>query len=276
MLALNRWLIALLAVLLLSSSGLLAKSVGNLSGLVRDQDGDLRPNLLVSLADVASRHRIPVLTTTDQSGQLFLKNLAAGSYRLLVKSSLYRGPIDRLVKIRAGETAVVGLVVHQILGLGYESAHSVGIKRLLRSSENPRLIFRGLEPVHPAGPPQPFFEDGVVEVYTSAGFGGHHMVFPGDPAQGTATNFAARDELPNGTEYIIAGQFNSGTDSLFRIKNWLNYDLGENHELRLMMGYGRVAYTEPSLALLDNPSFIAVEEDYLKASGTTKILTLEF
>ena len=276
MLALNRWLITLLAVLLLSNSGLLAKSVGNLSGLVRDQDGDLRPNLLVSLVDLASRNGIPVLTTTDQSGQLFLKNLAAGSYRLLVKSSLYRGPIDRLVKIRPGETAVVSLVVHQILGLGYESARSVGVKRLLRSSDNPRLIFRGLEPVHPEGAPRPFFEDGVVEVYTSAGFGGDHMVFPGDPAQGTTTNFAARDKLPNGAEYIIAGQFNSGTDSLFRIKNWLNYDLGENHELRLMMGYGRVAYTEPSLALLDNPSFIAAEEGYLKAPGTTKILTLGF
>ena len=276
MLGLNRRIIALLAVLLLSSSGLLARSAGNLSGLVRDQDGDRRPNLLVSLVDMASRNGIPVLTTTDQLGQIYLKNLAAGSYRLLVKSSLYRGPIDRLVEIRPGETAVVSLVVHQILGLGYESARSVGVRSLLRSSGNPRLIFRGLEPVQPEGSPRAIFEDGVVEVYTSAGFGGDHIVFPGDPAQGTTTNFAARDELPNGAEYVIAGQFTSGTDSLFRIKNWLNYDLGENHELRLLMGYGRVAYTEPSLALLDNPSFIAGEEDYLKAPGTTKVLTLGF
>ena len=276
MLALNRWLIALLAVCLFSSVGLLAASAGNLSGLVRDQDGGPRPGLLVSMVDLTSSSRIPVLTTTDRAGQIYLRNLAAGTYRLLVKSSLYQGPIDRLVEIRPDETAVVSLVVYQMLGLGYESARSVGVRSLLRSANNPRLIFRGVEPSQPETLPETIFEDGVVEVYTSAGFGGDQMVFPGDPAQGTTTNFAARDELPNGIEYVIAGQFNSGTDSIFRIKNWLNYDLGENHELRMLMGYGRVAYAEPSLGLLDNPSSIAAEEDYWKAPGTTKVLTLGF
>ena len=279
MLALNRRfsvLIALVTVLLIASPGLLAYSLGNLSGLVRDQDGDPRGNLLVSLVDLASRYGIPVLTTTDQSGQIYLKNLAAGTYRLLVKSSRYQGPLDRMVEIRPAETAVVSLIVHEILGLGYESGRSVGVKGLLRAADNPRLIFRGLEPGNPEDRSMPIFDEAVVEVYTSAGFGGDRLVFPGDPAHGITTNFAARDKLPNGTEYVIAGQFNSGNDSLFRIKNWLNYDLGENHQLRLLMGYGRVAFTEPSLALLDNPSFIAGEEDYLKASGTTKVLTLGF
>ncbi len=278
MLALNRLFsvpIALVTVFLVFSPGLMAESSGNLSGLVRDQDGDPSPNLLVSLVELAARNGIPVLTTTDQSGQIYMRNLAAGTYRLFVKSSRYQGPQDRLVEIRSGETAAVSLIVHEILGLGYESARSVSVRSLLRASD-PRLIFREKPLVHPDNRARPIFEDAVVEVYTSAGFGGDRLVFPSDAARGTTTNFAARDELPNGTEYVFAGQFNSGTDSLFRIKNWLNYDLGENHQLQMLMGYGRVAFTEPSLALLDDPSFLAGEEGYLKASGTTKVLTLGF
>jgi len=278
MLALNRLFsvpIALVTVFLVFSPGLMAESSGNLSGLVRDQDGDPSPNLLVSLVELAARNGIPVLTTTDQSGQIYMRNLAAGTYRLFVKSSRYQGPQDRLVEIRSGETAAVSLIVHEILGLGYESARSVGVRPLLRASD-PRLIFREKPLVHPDSRARTIFEDAVVEVYTSAGFGGDRLVFPSDAASGTTTNFAARDELPNGTEYVFAGQFNSGTDSLFRIKNWLNYDLGENHQLQMLMGYGRVAFTEPSLALLDDPSFLAGEEGYLKASGTTKVLTLGF
>ncbi len=279
MLALNRLfsvLSVLLCVFLISSPGLAAQAAGNLSGLVRDQDGHPSPELLVSLVGLAASHTIPVLTVTDQAGQIYLKDLAAGTYRLLVKSSRFQGPLDRLVEIRPGESAAVSLIVHEILGLGYESGRSIGVRRLLRAVDNPRLIFRDLPTTPPEDRTRSFFDEAVVEVYTSAGFGGDRLVFPGDPAHGTTTNFAARDRLPDGTEYVFAGQFNSGNDSLFRVKNWLNYDLGENHQLQMLMGYGRVAFTEPSLALLDNPSIIGGEEDYLRDSGTTKVLTLGF
>ena len=265
------------ALLLVSLPGLWASSAGHLAGVVRDQDGNLRPGLLISLVELVSQNAIPLLTTTDEVGQIFVRNVTPGSYQLRVRSSLYRGPFDRLVEIRPGETAVVSLVVHEILGLGYDGAGATGVASLLRGSGNRRLIFRGLdEDKDPEGVARPFFEDAVFEVYTSAGLGGDRLVFPGGASHGTTSNFGARDQLPDGTEYIFAGQFNSGNDSLFRIKNWLNYDLGQHHEVRLLMGYGRVAFTEPGLALLDNPSLIAGDDRYLKATGTTKILTLGF
>ena len=265
------------ALFLVSLQGLLANSAGNLAGVVRDQDGNPRPGLLISLVDLVSRNAIPLLTTTDKVGQIYVRNVTEGSYQLVVKSSLYQGPFDRLVEVRPGETAVISLVVQEILGLRHEVTHAAGVAALLRGSANRRLIFRGLsQDSDPEGQPRPFFKDGVFEVYTSAGLGSDLLVFPGNASHGTTTNFGARDRLPDGTEYIFAGQFNSGNDSLFRIKNWLNHDLGKNHQLRLLMGYGRVAFAEPSLALLNNPSLIAGEDEYLRTSGTTKILTLGF
>lgn len=262
---------------LVASPCLGAHSVGSLNGLVRDRYGEPLPNLLVSLVDLFSEHAIPVLTTSDEHGQIFVSNVAAGSYVMGIKSSLYRGPLNRIVEIRPGETAVVSLVVREIVGLGYESAESVGVKSLLRSQSR-RMVFRGLDErgAEPEESTRPFFNDAVVEVYTNAGVGEDSLVFPGDSSQGTTTNFAARDSLPNGTDYILAGQFNSGNDSLFRIKNWINHDLGDNHQLRLLMGYGRIAFTEPSLALLDDPSLIGYDVGYLRDAGTTKVLTVGF
>ena len=270
--------VALAIVLLVLVSGTcLATDFGSLSGVVRDQLGNPLPGLLLSLMRPVESDEIPLMAKTDGFGQVFIYNILAGSYHLVVKSSGYQGPQNRVIDILPGETAAVSLVVEQLLGLGYETGSSVGVKSLLRATNPRRLILRavgkGIQPEksRPAG----FFDEAVFEVFTSGG-GSDRGAFPRDSNQGTTTNFAARDELPDGTEYIIAGQFNSGNDSLFRIKNWLKRDLGKNHKLDLLMGYGRIGFDEPSLALLDNPAFVSQETAYVSAPGNMKVLTLGF
>ena len=270
-------LLTLSIFLLCSTLTVHANSAGSLTGVVRDQKGKLCPGLLISLVDLVARNTIPLLITTDEVGQINARNVTAGSYQIIVKSSTYQEPFDRFVEILPGKTAVLSLVVHQILGLGYEGLSAASISSLLRGSGNHRMIFRGVSNENiPEESSKPFFDEAVFDVYTSAGFGDDRLVFPSNASHGITTNFGVRDKLPDGTEYIFAGQFNSGNDSLFRVKNWLNYNLGENHELRFLMGYGRISFTEPSLSLLDNPSLISSETSYLKDAAITKILTLGF
>lgn len=271
--------LALVSVLLVLVSGTgLATDSGSLSGVVRDQLGNPLPGLLLSLVHPAGNDEIPLMVKTDGVGQVSIYNILAGSYHLVVKSAGYQGPPNRVVDIQPGETAAVSLVVEQLLGLGYEAGSSVGVKSLLRATNPRRLILRavgkGMQPEKSSS--TGFFDEAVFEVFTNGGGGSELGAFHGDSNQGTTTNFAARDELPDGTEYVIAGQFNSGNDSLFRVKNWLKRDLSNNHRLNLLMGYGRIGFDEPSLALLDNPAFVSQETAYVAAPGNTKVLTLGF
>ena len=165
-------------VFLCSTLAVHANSAGSLTGVVRDQEGKFCPGLLISLVDLIARNTIPLLITTDEVGQINARNVTAGSYQIMVKSSTYQGPFDRFVKILPGKTAVLSLVVHQILGLGYEGLSAASISSLLRGSGSHRMIFRGVSNENiPEKSPKPFFEEAVFDVYTSAGFGSRSVNF---------------------------------------------------------------------------------------------------
>lgn len=264
----------------LSSALSAAPSAGNLRGLILDEQGEPLSNVVISLLSVARVGTFPTVSRTDSQGRLFLQGLEAGTYQVQVNSSKYRSPIMRLVEILPNRTAAITVILQQVLALGEDGQENVGIKALFRNVSNERLIFRNNEMAVgvalPEERPRRFFEDAVFEVYTNAGVGSSYFVYPGDSWAGTTTNFAAVDSLTASADYIVAGQLNSGENSVWRIKNLVDYQLGNSQSLSVFFGYGRMSYEQPSLALMSDPREMTEHGDFATTLSSSKLLNMGF
>lgn len=278
----SRPLLSLLALLVASSlSGWAAQPGtslnGHFNGVLLGQSGQPLADVLVSLLEVSSESALPILAKTDERGKVQLRGLQAGTYQLQVKSGDYRSPARRLVEILPGQTAVVTLILQQLLQLEASTEEELDFKALFRNSGNRRLIFRGLpgyEETFRENRREALFEDAVFQMYTHSGLGGDYFVYPGDSWGGTSTNFAVVESLNGSTDYIMAGQMSSGRDSLWRTKHFVDHRVNDQHLLRFFMGYGRLSFDQPSLSLLQNPERLSDHSDYTSALGTTRFLTL--
>ncbi|UCF39175.1 MAG: carboxypeptidase regulatory-like domain-containing protein [Acidobacteriota bacterium] len=275
--------ILLLPVLVfaLQANSVANSSSGNLSGLLLNEAGRPLANLVVSLLSSTTSQSLPTLARTDAQGRIFLKDLAAGTYQLMVKSARYRSPERRMIEILPNRTAVVTLILQQVFGVEEGFDENLGIKALLRGSQSRRLVFR-----HNTDPqdifsgedgPKRLFQDAVFQVYTNSGLGGNYFVFPGDPWGGTSTNFAVVDSLGGNSDYVFAGQLNSGQDSIWRLRNVLRFEMSDRHSLHVFLGYGRISFDQPSLSLLDNPGSLRDEPGgFTSASSNSQLLNLGF
>lgn len=262
-----RCLALFVGLVLTISTPLSAASAGSLSAIVRDVDGNPLSDLVVSLV-ARSAEVLPFLARTDDGGRLLFRNVEAGTYELLVKSSAYYSPAGRLVQIEAGKTLGVRLVLQQILALGSDE-ENVGLKSLLRTSNERRLIFRTAPGTVPTDETKPFFRNAVFRLDSNTGWGS-----PGDSSGGVTTNFAVKESLVSGNDYVVAGQLHSGQNSLWRIKNYMDYDLSDRHSIQLVLGYGRLTYGQQSLPLLENPAYISDDRSYQASQAGQRILTL--
>lgn len=250
---------------------------GHFNGVLLGQSGQPLADVLVSFLEVSSDSALPILAKTDEQGRIQLRGLEAGTYQIQVKSGDYRSPARRMVEILPGRTAVVTLILQQLLQLEASSQETLDFKALFRNSGDRRLIFRGLpgyEETIREKEREALFEDAVFQVYTHSGLGGDYFVYPGDSWGGTSTNFAVVESLNGSTDYIMAGQMSSGRDSLWRMKNFVDHRVNDRHMLRFFMGYGRLSFEQPSLSLLQNPQRLSDHHDYTSAPGTSRFLTL--
>ena len=251
-----------------------ASARGQLLGLVQDESGLPVSDILVTLTESSSDEGLPVLTRSDDSGRLFFKNMRAGSYRVLVKSSQYAVRKAGPVEILPGQTAVMTLVLQELLDVEGLGGRNVSFKALLRNAD-PRLIFRHIPELR-EGRTNPWFESAVFQVYSSAGHGGDYLRLPDDSAGATTANFGMVQRLPGGRDYIFAGQLNSGEDSLWRIKAFMDQSLSDRHSVRVFLGHGRIGVHQPRMALLGNPGALGRDVDFTNAAGTTNILSVGF
>lgn len=257
--------------------GFAADGKGQLSGLILGESGQPISDVLVSILHFSSDSALPILTRTNESGRILLQDLDSGTYQILVRSAEYRSPIHRLVEIIPGRTAVVTLILQQMFGAEGGQEEHLSMKALFRSSGDKRLVFRQFPDL--SGPAEvegaaPLFQEGVFQVYSNAGFGGDFLVFPNDSWAGTSTNFAVSDTLIGGTDYVFAGQLSSGQDSLWRFRNFFNYDFGNRHSMRLIFGYGQMNFNEPPLSVLNDPIRLGDTLDLVSSPGTTRIFSL--
>ncbi len=270
------WALRLALLSTLISSSAYAASSGSLQGIVQDESGTPLANILVSLLDKASEQAIPILTRTNSMGRVFLQNIEAGDYEIRVKSAAYRVADVNPIEILPGKTSVVRLVLQQLLD-GNEADGNLSVKSVLRTPVQKRLIFRD-QPMDLPGDESSgqFFDNAVFQVYTNAGLGEDYLVLPGDSTTGTTTNFAFVDSFIGNGRYIFAGQLNSGEDSLWRLKNLYRYDLSDNNTMEFFLGYGRMSFTQPSLATLGNPIRIGDDIEFVRATGTSHMLNVGF
>ena len=270
-------LLALLC-LFLHTSLLLGAPMGHFNAILQDPTGKPLANILVALLQQSSKLNLPILTRSNAGGEVQIRDIEIGSYEILVKSSRYRSPEKTTIHVIPGKTTVTTLVLQQLLKLNPNGGHNLSIKTLLRTADNQRLIFRGFG--HPRGTvsesSKPFFEEAAFDIYTGTGVGGDYFVFPTDSAGGTTSNFALSDSSWGNNKYIFAGQLNSGEDSLWRLKNFIEHPLNDSHSLRVFVGYGRTTFEQPSLGLLNNPIALGDDPEFARTLGTTKILNLGF
>ena len=270
-------LLTLLCVFL-SSSLLLAAPLGHFDAILQDPTGKPLANILVALLQESSKLNLPFLTRSNAGGEVHIRNMEVGSYEISVKSSRYRSPEKTTIHVIPGKTTVATLVLQQLFKLNPSAGHNLSIKTLLRTTDNQRLIFRGFG--HPGGTvsesSKPFFEEAVFDIYTGTGVGGDYFVFPADSAGGTTSNFALSDSGWGNNKYIFAGQLNSGEDSIWRLKNFIDHPVNDSHSLRVFVGYGRTTFEQPGLGLLNNPVSLGDDPEFVRTLGTTKILNLGF
>ncbi len=256
-----------------------APGEGNLNALLINESGQPLSDVFVSLLSRSEQTAFPTLTRTDESGRIYLRDLDAGTYRLNVKSARYRDPVSRFIEILPDRTAVVTLILQHLLDFG-EDEDNLGFKALLRTSGDRRLIFRSLPGPDGAVPDDDGdhrpVEEAVVQVYTNGSLGGDYVSFPGDAASGTTTNFAAVVQSLGMERHVVAGQLNSGEDSLWRIRNIVGYQLDDVHSVQMFLGYGRLSFEQPSLSLLADPSATPDHGEFAALSGTSKLLNVGF
>lgn len=254
----------------------MASSLGHFSGLVKNESGEPVPGLLVALLQKSSDQVLPILARSDKHGKLDLKNVQPGNYELLVRSSTYRGPRDT-IQILPAQTTVITLILQQLLPFDSTNEENIGIKALLRGTDEKRLIFRGLPgqssqaDLRSANPKS---GKTVFEIYSTAGLDSDYLVVPTDSAKGMVSNFAIIESLGSAANYTLAGQLNSGEDSLWRLKALFDYQASDAHSLNFSVGYSRLSFNQPSMSLINNPNLLSQNSEFTRTVGNTQIVTL--
>lgn len=255
-----------------------AASSGSVKARLVDQAGQPLGNVLVSLLQSSSPSSLPILARTDGAGLVSVRNVNAGRYQILVKSASYRIPQKHFVQVTPGETSFVTLILQQFWGLEGGEGPNVNVKTLLQLAGERRLIFRNLPGQgEEEGRELPGygFESASVQMFTS-GASGDFFRFPTDPSSGTTTNFAVVHSLGLGSEYVFAGQINSGEDSLWRLKNVFRFNPSDRHSYRVMIGYGQVSFDHANSSLWGNPESIASDLSTPDSVTNTRLMSLGF
>ena len=275
-----RAVLALWAVVLISASQYgVASSLGSFSGRIQDPSGKPLSNILVALLYTSPEPTpLPILTRSDEAGEIRLSNLEAGNYELLIKNSQYRSPNRNLVQVLPGKTTVLSLVLQQLFGEGSFDEENQEVKTVLRNAGDDRLIFRYLPETtgqdSDSSPLAASLGEAVIQVYGNGSLRGSYPVGAGAGSGGATTHFALVQSLGTSSKYIVAGQLSSGVEELWRLRNSIELPLSDSHTFGVFVGYGRKNFAQSGLAPYGNPTTLGHHLDDAPTIGSTRVLSV--
>ncbi|HEY2932851.1 MAG TPA: carboxypeptidase-like regulatory domain-containing protein [Acidobacteriota bacterium] len=268
----------LIALLIVFSIPVHGGRSSELRGILKDQEGNPVANLALSLVRAGIRQTLK----SDHFGRFIAANLQSGSYSVTIESPRFK-PVGEapVVRIRPGERTFLTIVLQQVFGVddSAPAPKNYDLKTILRSAADGRLILRSIPgtsgtPVETAALSR---SSGVIEIYSGAGWtAGDFTVIPGSPYSGMLTNFAYSEDLGAGMNYAFGGQFIAGDDSLWKVRNSMRYDLGQNQSVEMVLGFSRLAFNSPHMLFVTNPAALGKDADFMNAVGTAKTLALGF
>ncbi|MBI4481514.1 MAG: carboxypeptidase regulatory-like domain-containing protein [Acidobacteria bacterium] len=236
---------------------LLGSSAGKVSGIIQDTRGTPLSKARVAVVDPKALDKSVAATQTTPEGIFTIANLQPGKYALKVSLAGFKPLTESTVEISPGQTTIVTLFLDALSALdNQEDPRNWPLKAVLRGEPTDRMIFRhqAEEVAEVETPKSPFLGSGTVEVTSTGNLSGDdYTVFPFPFGNGLLTSFAYLEPLGHRARYILAGQLHSGDNSLWKIKNYFTYQLDPGHEVRMILGYGRIGFTEPRAASWSNP-----------------------
>ncbi|HON00484.1 MAG TPA: carboxypeptidase-like regulatory domain-containing protein, partial [Acidobacteriota bacterium] len=254
---------------------------GRFSALLLGSQGEPLSDVLVALvAESLDEARLPMLCKSNSAGRIMLENLQSGTYRLSVRTGRYRAPGERYIEVAPNATTVVTLVLQELLMLGDERVN-VGVKPLLRNVDQRRLILR-VEPSAGDVAPEdgrPDVGGGVVEVLASTQADDLGLAGLGTAGDGPVTSFGTVLNRSGIGKSLLAGQWGSGDDSFWRLKNVVEWDVGSSRTFHFSLGYGQLSFAPRGVRrtlAAGGKETEAEAEAAPFASGTSRLLSVAF
>lgn len=268
---------------------------GQVSGQVNGDLGVPLAGATVLISNSFDFSNSLLTAVTNKAGEFQLANLKPGEYAVQVTQNGYRPYVKAPVQVTAGSTTKLVLILQDLLALGKtDDPANWDFRTVLRSSRRKRLIFRGFDSqsieekeVRSAAVPnadlfgtadktsQEFVRSAAMEVYTAGAVESEdYYAMPDRAGGGLRTNFGYSMPIGDDARYVLAGQVNSGYDSIWKIRNQVDLKLNDFQVWTFSVNYGRLGFPAARLATLLNPNNLSNDTAYVHDRGRFQTLTV--
>lgn len=229
-----------LALMVIAGGSAIAKPLsGTISGTVKDAQGRPLSGVLVSVHDVDADEALKA-TKTDKNGRYIAANLTPGRYALKATAVGYKSELIAAATVTPHQTTVFNLTLRRVSELINAEKDAESYRYVLRRN---RTIFQ-----YEKDQPQLVAEEKRPFVRETHGFVNFAFTQAASrqPGAGSSAgfNFALSQMLNENIEVVVAGQTGIGRLNPQRIDTQASVQAGDNHQLTLAIGYGRLPVYE--------------------------------
>jgi hypothetical protein len=242
----SRILILFSIFLLLGSAAADAKSNGYLAGSIRSSAGSPLGNAIIKVFREMQQRQIISMARSDNHGIFKSAFLTPGTYFLEVSRQGYQPLTTTKFTIDPGQTTTLNIILQDFFDIisKDDDPRNWDFKTVMRSTSDRRLIFRdipgSISPVKESEE-SPFYRNGAMNIASGSTPGGAYcLVQPQTSQNGVTSNFAFAEPTSPHSRMILSGQVETGSGTIWRVRDTFNYRPDNNHDYRVSVGYGRV------------------------------------